>query len=481
MSESKSESEADARADRKRRLASLARLTKPVPSVDDRMAAGKALRAKHPLATHASYRPKSTRQDPVAVLEDQAKTRLKVLIPIRYARMLSSPFAFLRGAAAALAADLAPTPVTGLTVQACGDMHLANFGVFASAERNLVFGINDFDETLPGAWEWDLKRLAASAVVAARFLGGDNAVAEAAARATVRSYRKRIREYARMGHVAVWYSRISAGDILSVIAPELRERTRQIIAKARGRGHIQVLQKMSELVDDRHRIVEQRPLIVRETRTHDGRPIGEVIGPMFEAYISSLPEERRQLIARYRIVDVARKVVGVGSVGTRCWVVLLTGNGADDPLFLQYKEAQTSVLAPYSKTAALKPEGKRVVVGQRLIQGAPDIFLGWATDRHAGEFYIRQLRDMKGGAVLDPAVTPLKAVPEYCKICGWALALAHAKSGDPAMIAGYLGKSDAMDEAVARFAFAYAEQTDRDYDALKRAAKQKRIQVAKTA
>jgi uncharacterized protein (DUF2252 family) len=474
-----SKPESDARVTRKQLLANLARFTTPAPSVEERMAAGKALRAKYPHEAHAVYRPSPTRSDPVLILEQQAKTRIPALIPIRYARMLASPFAFLRGSAAVMAADLAPAPVTGLTVQACGDMHVANFGVFASAERNLVFGINDFDETLPGAWEWDLKRLAASAVVAVRFMGGDKALGAAAARTAVRSYRKRMREYARMPHLAVWYSRISADDILSVLPPGAKERAQQIFAKARGRGHVQVLQKMSELVDDKHRIVEERPLIVRETHTPDGRPIGEAIAATFQIYFDSLPDERRQLLSRYRIVDVARKVVGVGSVGTRCWVMLLVGNGAADPLFLQYKEAQPSVLAPYSKTPAWTCEGKRVVVGQRMIQGAPDIFLGWGINKFGGHFYMRQLRDMKGSAEFDPKYA--KFFPEYCKLCGWALAQAHAKSGDPAAIAGYLGKSDGMDDAIARFAFAYSEQTDRDYDALKNAAKQKRIQVAKTA
>jgi uncharacterized protein (DUF2252 family) len=289
-----SESGSEAGDARQRRVSSLARFTSPARSIEERFAAGNDLRAKYPHAGHAVYRPSPKRQDPVAILEQQVKTRLPALIPIRYARMLASPFAFLRGSAAVMAADLSRTPVTGLTVQSCGDMHVANFGVFASAERNLVFGINDFDETLPGAWEWDLKRLAASAVVAARFLGGDKALCEAAARAAVRSYRKRMREYAKMGHLAVWYSRISADDILSAIPSELRERARQVVAKARGRGHMQVLEKMSELADDRHRIVEERPLIAEA----------------FQKYLDSLPDERKQLIARYRIVDVARKVGG---------------------------------------------------------------------------------------------------------------------------------------------------------------------------
>lgn len=459
----------------------LARFTAAVPSVEERMAAGKALRAKVPHELHAEYRPAPMRSDPVAILEEQAKTRLPFLIPIRYARMLTSPFAFLRGSAAVMAADLASARVTGLRVQACGDMHVANFGVFASAERNLVFGINDFDETLPGAWEWDLKRLAASAVVGARFLGGDKALCEDAARSAVRSYRKRMRQYARMGHMAVWYSRIGEQEILTGLPPEARQGAERMIAKAKQRGHMQVLGKMAELVDNRHRIVEQAPLIVRETRLENGQPVSGALAQGMEQYLQSLPEERKGLLERYRILDVARKVVGVGSVGTRCWVLLMGGNGPEDPLFLQYKEAQASVLAPYSKAPPWDCEGRRVVVGQRLIQGAPDIFLGWGINRYGVHFYMRQLRDMKGGLEFDPAKTRVKNFPLYCKVCGWALALAHAKSGDPALLAGYLGKSEGMDDAVTRFAFAYADQTDRDYDALAKAAKQKRIQVAKTA
>ena len=359
----------------------LARFTAPMPSVEERIAAGKALRGKVPHESHADYQPAPGRQDPVALLEAQARTRLQNLVPIRYARMLASPFAFLRGSAIVMAADLAGTPVTGLTVQACGDMHVANFGLFASAERNLVFGVNDLDETLPGAWEWDLKRLAASAVVAGKFLGADKVLCEEAARSAVRSYRKRMRNYAEMGNLAVWYSRIDERAVLETVSPQSRKDVERTLAKARQRGHIQVLERMAELVDDRHRIVEERPLIVRETHSADGRPIGEALGRTLELYLDSLPEDRKPLLARYRVLDVARKVVGVGSVGTRCWVILLSGNGSDDPLFLQYKEAQSSVLAPYFKTHPWKCEGQRVVVGQRIIQGAPDIFLGWHTKR----------------------------------------------------------------------------------------------------
>jgi len=454
----------------------MARFTTPMPSVRERMAAGKALRAQVPHEQHARYEPAPKRKDPVAILEEQAKTRLQNLVPIRYARMLASPFAFLRGSAAVMAADLAPTPVTGLTVQACGDMHVANFGFFASAERNLVFGINDFDETLPGAWEWDLKRLAASAFVAVRAMGADKVLCEDAARAAVRSYRKRMREYADMNTLDVWYARIDEPGIMAALPPDVQKLTARVIAKARQRGHTQVLEKMAELVDSQHRIVEDAPLIVRETHTPDGQPIGEALAHALDIYFNSLPEDRKPLLARYRVVDVARKVVGVGSVGTRCWVVLMRGNSDDDPLFLQYKEAQPSVLAPYAKASHWKCEGQRVVVGQRIIQGAPDIFLGWGIAPNGVHFYVRQLRDMKGGAEFDPK--NVRSQPDYCKLCGWALALAHAKSGDPAAIAGYLGRSDGMDEAIARFAFTYAEQTERDFDALAKAARAKRIRVA---
>jgi uncharacterized protein (DUF2252 family) len=466
-------------ARKQKRVDSPTRSTAPMLSCEERKARGKALRAKVPHERHAEYRPAPKQTDPVAILEEQSKTRVQSLVPIRYARMLTSPFAFLRGSAAVMAGDLDRTPVTGLQVQACGDMHVANFGWFASAERNLVFGINDFDETLPGPWEWDLKRLAASAVVATRFMGADKVLGEEAAREAVGSYRKRMREYAGMGNLDVWYSRIGEADILAAIPSRLRKPTERIMAKARGRGHAQVLEKMTELVDDKHRIVEDKPLIVRETHTEEGQPMVEALADTMTLYLDSLPDDRKPLLARYRVVDVARKVVGVGSVGTRCFVILLVGNGSDDPLFLQYKEAQPSVLAPYAKTQRWECEGKRVVLGQRLIQGAPDILLGWGTQRWGGDFYIRQLRDMKGGVEFNPELA--ENLPEYCKLCGWALALAHAKSGDAAAIAGYLGKSEGMDEALTKFATAYADQTDRDYEALGKAAKQKRIRVANAA
>jgi uncharacterized protein (DUF2252 family) len=455
----------------------LERFLKPTPGVAERLAAGKALRVKVPRANLATFRPPPRRKDPVSILEAQATTRLQHLIPVRYARMLASPFAFLRGSAAVMAQDLSPSPITSLTVQACGDMHLSNFGVFASAERNLVFGINDFDETLPGPWEWDLKRLVASIVVAVRFLGGDRVVAESAARSAVSSYRERMREYAEMGHLQLWYATIKDKDILACLSPEVRKKAEQIFAKAKKRGHLQVLEKMTSLVDEKQRIIEEAPLIVRETRSQKGTPIAKAVGLLLEKYLTSLAYDRQVLVSKYRIVDVARKVVGVGSVGTRCWVLLLQGVSQADPLFLQFKEAQPSVLAPYFKTQTFKNEGRRVVEGQRLIQGAPDIFLGWG-EIEGHDFYMRQLRDMKGGVEFDPDNWRPKGVQEYSMLCGWALALAHAKSGDAAMIAGYAGKSEALDDALATFAFAYADQTDRDFEALKKAAREKRIPVA---
>jgi uncharacterized protein (DUF2252 family) len=456
--------------------------TAPKLSVEQRMAAGKALRAQVPHDLHARFRRPSDRADPVAILEEQAKTRLHFLVPIRYARMLANPFAFLRGSAAVVTPDLARTPVTGLTVQACGDAHLANFGVFASAERNLVFGINDFDETLPGAWEWDVKRLAASAVTAGRFLGADKVVCEEAARGVVESYRKHMRAYAQMSHLDVWYSMIDEKGVLAALPPEARDDAKRVMSKARRRNHLQVLEKKAQLVDNQHHIVEDKPFIVRETHTSEGHPVAKAVNHTLHLYFDSLPEARKVLFARYRVVDVARKVVGVGSVGTRCWILLLSGNDDDkDPLFLQYKEAQRSVLAPYSNAAPWDCEGRRVVVGQRLIQGAPDIFLGWGVGIDGTHFYMRQLRDMKGSWEFHPEATPVKRLSDYCRLCGWALALAHAKSGDAALIAGYLGKSESMDEAIARFAAAYADQTERDYDALVQAAKSKRIPVSKVS
>jgi uncharacterized protein (DUF2252 family) len=447
-------------------------------SVEERMAAGKALRKKFPRIKNGEYKPAANRADPVSILEEQAKTRLHDLVPIRYARMLASPFAFLRGAAAIMAADLAVNgETTGITVQTCGDMHVANFGVFASAERNLVFGINDFDETLPGPWEWDLKRLAASIVASCRFMGGKEDLCKDAVLAAVKSYRKHLQQYAFMGNLELSYSVISGADLLNNIPPSMLRNAEKILNKARTRTHMQVLGKLTDIVDRKFRFRDDAPFIVHETKTQSGRSVEEATGLFLESYFASLADDKKFLLQHYRIVDVARKVVGVGSVGTRCWVIFLQGNHDDDPLFLQLKEAQPSVLEPYLAKSAYKNQGHRVVAGQRLIQGAPDIFLGWG-EQDGIDFYVRQLRDMKGGIEFDPAKIKIENYPVYCEICAWALALAHAKSGDAAMLAGYAGNSDQLDEAIAKFAFAYADQTEKDYERLAAAAKSGRIVVA---
>jgi uncharacterized protein (DUF2252 family) len=451
-------------------------------SVSDRLAAGKALRQTVKRSDHATYHPPTNREDPIAILEAQAETRLPDLVPIRYARMLTSPFAFLRGSAAVMIQDIAPAPTTGLTVQACGDMHVSNFGVFASAERSLVFGINDFDETYVGAWEWDLKRLVASAVVAGRFLGGDRVLCETAVRAVMQSYRQHLHEYANLGYLDLWYANITEADLLQALPTESHKKATQILTKARQRTHLQVLEKMTDLIDNQQHIIEAPPLVVRAQTILGEKPSIETIEQLIQDYLGSLSSDRRFLASRYRILDVARKVVGVGSVGTRCWVVYLQGIDASDPLFLQIKEAQPSVLAPYAETLCNyrlpdDHQGHRIVTGQRLLQGAPDIFLGWG-DQDGIHYYIRQLRDMKGGVKLEPGKFEVANLPDYCGLCGWALALAHAKSGDAAMLAGYMGENEALDDALVKFAYAYAEQTEQDYDRLAAAAQQGRIQVA---
>ena len=451
------------------------------PSVEMRISAGKKLRDKFPRNKQGVFKPTANRTDPVSILEEQGKTRLQDLVPVRYARMLTSPFAFLRGAAAIMAADLAGNgETTGIKVQACGDMHVANFGVFASAERNLIFGINDFDETLPGPWEWDLKRLVASIVASGRFLGADKNLCEESVLTAVSAYRKRIKEYAYMGSMELWYSTISEREILKTLPGEQQKAFKKIASKARARTHMQVLDKLTDIVDKKYRLRDDAPFIVHETHSQSGRTIEEALGLLLESYFLSLADDRKNLLKQYRIVDVARKVVGVGSVGTRCWVIFLTGQHSEDPLFLQVKEAQPSVLEPFLAQSTYANPGERVVQGQRLIQGAPDIFLGWG-ELDGKTFYVRQLRDMKGGVEFDPAKTNLENMPDYCSLCAWALALAHAKSGDAAMISGYAGNSDELDEAMVQFAFAYAEQTEKDHKSLLAAAKSGRIKVAEAA
>ena len=445
----------------------------------ERAAAGKGLRTTTPRSAHRGWSPSADRGDPIALLEGQNRSRVQELVPIRWGRMMSSPFAFLRGSALVMARDLAATPSTGISVQACGDAHLLNYGVFGTQERNLVFGINDFDETYPGAWEWDVKRLAASAVVAARFIGADESQAADAARSAVRSYRERVAEFAQLGNLELWYTYLDSERILSVLSPTTRARAEDIIAKAKGRTNLQVMAKTTELVGSDFRIIESPPLIVRVPESVGGDDLATVLAAWLESYRSSLVSDRRDLLAKYRMIDAVRKVVGVGSVGTRCFVLLLRGEDERDPLFLQVKEAQTSVL---ERPSGRRPyHGKRVVEGQRLLQAAPDIFLGWGRLRRGDgplvDFYVRQLRDMKGGVTVEPGVNRPAGVIEYTALCGWALALAHARSGDASMISGYLGNGDVFDEAVTRFAVDYADQTERDHEALVQAVRTGRVRA----
>ncbi|WP_228040822.1 DUF2252 domain-containing protein [Nodosilinea sp. LEGE 07088] len=450
-------------------------------SVAERRAAGKALRQNLKRSALGEYHPPTDRIDPVARLEAEVTDRVPELVPIRYGRMLTSSFAFLRGAAAVMIADMATAPTTGISVQACGDMHVSNFGVFASAERNLVFAINDFDETYPGPWEWDLKRLVASAVVAGRYLGGDRTLCQNAVMAAVEAYSQYLDTYAEMSYLDLWYDTITEAELLQKLPESAEKHTQRMLAKARDRNHLQVLDEMTDLVDDRHHIVEDPPLVVRAETLGEGPAVATALESLMQDYLGSLSGDRRFLLSRYRLLDAARRVVGVGSVGTRCWVAYLEGKDASDPLFLQVKEARPSVLAPYTeaKRGHRLPDdhsGRRVVIGQKLIQGSPDIFLGWGS-LNGIHYYVRQLRDMKGGFKLEPGKFRVSDLPDYCALCGWALALAHAKSGDAAMLAGYIGKGHALADAMVAFAEAYADQNERDYDRLVAAAAQGQIPV----
>ncbi|MFD4606043.1 DUF2252 domain-containing protein [Streptomyces sp. NPDC058464] len=426
----------------------------------DRAARGKAARKRVPRSAHAFWLPPVDRPDPVAVLERQGRDRLPELLPIRYGRMAASPFAFLRGAAAVMAADLAAQPHTGLTVQLCGDAHLLNFGLYASPERSLLFDLNDFDETFPGPFEWDVKRLAASVAVAARENGHGDPEARAAARAAVAAYRTAMRRLAGLGELAVWYERVDTEGLLALAgSARRRRRIEDTLTRARRRTSLHALGRLTETTGGQRRIIKDPPLL---------EPAGASdmasLRKTFSDYRSTLTEERRLLLDRYRFVDAARKVVGVGSVGTRCFIVLLAGRDADDPLFLQIKEARTSVLEQHLPNGPHAHHGHRVVAGQRLLQAAGDIFLGWMTGPQGRAFYWRQLRDMKGAA--EVAAMDPKGLRGYATLCGTTLARAHARSGDRIAIAAYLGGTDTFDQAVTDFALAYADQTATDHAGL---------------
>src|SRR5829696_8137294 len=435
-------------------------------SYQQRRERGRSARRVVPRVGQEECAPAPDRPDPINLLEAQARDRLPDLIPIRYSRMMASPFAFMRGSAIVMANDLAGTPKTGIQVQLCGDAHLLNFGAYASPERALLFDLNDFDETLPGPWEWDVKRLAASFVVAGRDNGFDVAACRGAAQASVASYRRRMAEFSEMGELEVWYSRVGEEEVKGLLsdARVTKRTTKKLsknVRKARGRDSLQALSKLTTVVDGRRRIINDPPLLVRIPEEDE---IRAQIHAILESYKRTLQEDRRHLLERYRFVDAARKVVGVGSVGTRAYVVLLEGRDRDDPLFLQVKEAEASVLEGHVPSGSYEHHGHRVVAGQRLMQAASDIFLGWFRGTEGRDFYWRQLKDMKGSAKVED-MSPDELVI-YAGICGWALARAHARSGDRVQIAAYLGKSDRFDRSVADFAVAYADQNERDHAAL---------------
>ena len=445
-------------------------------SADERRAAGKALRDATPRAAQGGWKVPEDRRDPIELLHESNEGRMPELIPIRFGRMEQSPFAFYRGSAAVMAADLASTPTSGIRVQACGDAHLMNFGGFATPERNIFFDINDFDETLPGPWEWDVKRLAASIVIAARHLDLPDSEAAKAATDSVCTYRERMVDYASMRALDVWYDRIDLDRVLKVLPTEEHvDRVKGRVEQARQKSLPESLfPKLVEHYGSAPRIKDEPPLIFHPTREYaPGAASG--YADALERYRKSLPEHIRTLFDRFHLFDFAIKVVGVGSVGTFCALGLFMA-ADDDPIFLQVKEARKSVLEPYAGKSLHKNQGERVVAGQRLMQSASDIFLGWTRGLNGRDYYFRQLRDAKISAVLDDwDVTMLR---EYGKLCAWALARAHARSGDPAMIAGYMGSNTTFDDAVCEFAVEYADQNLHDYRAFVKAIREGRIPVA---
>lgn len=433
--------------------------------------AGQEARTRVPPEAHAEIRA-ADRPSPVRVLGDQAASRVPDLVPLRHTRMAASPFAFYRGAAAIMAGDLAGTPVSGLEARLCGDAHLANFGMFASPERALLFDINDFDETYPGPWEWDVKRLAASLVVAGRENGFSEKQTRKVVVAAVRRYRDAMATFANLGNLAVWYSRVDVDEARRLLGdqldPRLRKRLDKSLAKARSHDHLRALNKLTEVVDGRRRIVADPPLVVplSQLAAHL-RPeeLESAVEDILRDYAASLGPGHRELVGSYTVVDVARKVVGVGSVGTRCWIVLMRGRDDEDPLFLQVKEAQESVLARHLGSAAHSSEGERVVAGQRIMQAASDIFLGWhrttGLDGRTRDFYVRQLHDWKGSATIE-TMAP-KDLRLYAGLCAWTLARAHARSGDRIALAAYIGGDDRLPQALADFAHAYADLNEQDH------------------
>jgi uncharacterized protein (DUF2252 family) len=443
----------------------------------ERYAAGKALRSQCLRDSHAEWAPAADRPDPISMLEESNRTRVPHLVPIRYGRMSLSPFAFLRGSAVVMARDLAHTTVSGIQVQICGDAHLSNFGFFATPERNLVFDVNDFDETIAGPWEWDLKRLAASIVVAGRQKGFSSQQNKQAVLECIKEYHTLMHNMASMQSLPIWYMHTSIVELMEMVNAKEQIRLHKEEKKASSSTNLKVFPKLTELVNGQYRIKDQPPLIVHYDNLGDDKKTEEFgatkVKEFFEAYQKTLQLDRQTLLSKYHFVDIAQKVVGVGSVGTRASVILLMAGGdGDDPLFLQIKEAQASVLEPYAGSSPFQNHGERVVRGQRLMQEASDIFLGW-TRTDSTDYYVRQLRDMKLSEDIDTMTE--REFDIYAQRCAMALARAHARSGDPAQISGYMGRSDVFEQAISTFAEAYADQTQRDHAALLAAIKSGRI------
>jgi uncharacterized protein (DUF2252 family) len=466
------------------------------PSVEERLARGKEAQNLTPPSSHTGWAPATDRPDPVALLEEQNLTREPDLVPVRHGRMLVSPFTFYRGGAKIMAADLDGTPTAGLHVQLCGDAHLSNFGAFASPERRLLFGLNDFDETLPGPFEYDVKRLAASFTIAARHNGFTKADTKAATLASVRAYREAMAGFATMGTLAIWYAHLDEDELLAAVrrtakaskskpeakaAKRAQKTAKKSLEKAHTRDSLQALSKLAEVVDGKYRIVSQPPIVVpaRELEATYGLSadqVERVLHEQFRAYRATLRADQRRLLERFQLVDVARKVVGVGSVGTRAFIGLLQGRDQQDPLFLQVKEATRSVLEGPLAKSRYRQHGERVVAGQRMMQAATDIFLGWTKGQDRNRhYYWRQLRDMKGSADVE-AMAPI-GLSFYAGICGWTLARAHARSGDPVAIAAYLGEDDQFDRSITDFSRRYADQNERDYQAFATAIRSGRIEA----
>jgi len=467
-----------------RRGRSIAPIVHRTPA--EHAAAGEAARRKMPHALHAGFEPASDRRDPVALLISQAGARVPELVPIRYGRMLVSPFTFYRGAALVMAHDLAAGPDTGLITQLCGDAHLSNFGFFASPERRLVFDINDFDETCPGPWEWDLKRLAASFAVAGREVEISAKKRRTILRTLGQRYRESMAQFAAMRDLDLWYAHLDVDSVLTEFASQLKPASRKKLsknlAKTRTRDSMQAFNKLTQVVDGQRRIISDPPLLVTlDDLLPDAArdEVTEWLRVLVRRYRRTLESDRRHLVERYECVDIARKVVGVGSVGTRCWILLMLGRDENDPLFLQAKEAGASVLTEVGCKSEYANEGQRVVAGQRFMQASSDIFLGWqrvtGLDGVERDFYIRQLRDWKGSAQLENA--DYDGLLKYAEVCATTLARAHARSGDRIAIAAYLGETDEFDNAIAEYSEAYADQNERDYDSLVEAAKSGRIMV----